>query len=307
MLHPGRSEAWGLQFVIFPVSLQFHLCLAPDTIETDPDLLRLVKDAGVRDIWIASYLYGHWYYSLARIQGAFRMVESCGLIPHAINLPLGHPGDSLGAQSRDVPLGPPGNWKMGVNADGGQHSGTSLHPPALEENCQALKDLQAAGVGDVFLDDDFRLAVAPGRIGGCFCTDHCRRFLEREELQHSDWDQLLLDVARRSDTSLLRKWVDFTCDELTAAFRRQQEAVPGVDLGIMVMYLGAEKAGIRLADYSGVPIRVGEYMFDDRSFGTVKGKTDELFSVLFHRRFCFPNKVTAKVRLSPPINFRRAT
>ena len=58
------------------------------------------------------------------------------------------------------------------------------------------------------------------------------------------------------------------------------------------MYLGAEKAGIRLADYADVPFRVGEFMFDDESFNPVKGKTDELFSSLFHRRF-----VTAGVGL----------
>lgn len=53
----------------------------------------------------------------------------------------------------------------------------------------------------------------------------------------------------------------------------------------MAMYLGAEKAGIRLRDYRRVPFRVGKSTFDDGSFGPPKGKTDELFSVLFHRRF----------------------
>jgi len=54
------------------------------------------------------------------------------------------------------------------------------------------------------------------------------------------------------------------------------------------MYLGSETAGIRLADYTKVPFRVGELMFNDDQFGLVKGKTDELFSVLFHRRFAAP-------------------
>ncbi len=36
-------------------------------------------------------------------------------------------------------------------------------------------------------------------------------------------------------------------------FRAQQAAAPRVRLGIMAMYLGAEKAGIRLRDYAGVP------------------------------------------------------
>ncbi|MCZ7634879.1 MAG: hypothetical protein M5U12_01685 [Verrucomicrobia bacterium] len=95
------------------------------------------------------------------------------------------------------------------------------------------------------------------------------------------------DVRERRPTALLRAWLDFTCDELSASFRRQREAFAG-DLGIMVMYLGAEKAGIRLRDYADVPFRVGELMFDDPAFAPVKGKTDELFSVLFHRRFVRP-------------------
>ncbi len=56
------------------MSLHFHLCLSPDTIEADADLLRLVKDAGVSDIWITGFLYGYWYYSLARILHARQIV-----------------------------------------------------------------------------------------------------------------------------------------------------------------------------------------------------------------------------------------
>jgi len=67
-----------------------------------------------------------------------------------------------------------------------------------------------------------------------------------------------------------------------------QDAAPGMDIGIMVMYLGSEKAGIALDKYRDVLFRVGEEHFNDKSFGTVKGKTDELFSSLFHRRFAKP-------------------
>lgn len=139
----------------------------------------MVKNAGVTDIWIAGFLYGHWYFSLPRIQKACQMVGAMGMNPQVINLPLGHPGDSLGAQSEEVPLGPPANWRMGVKVDGSQRSGTSIHPPAADENSRALKDLQVLGVRKVFLDDDFRLAVAPGMIGGCFCAEHRQRFLEK--------------------------------------------------------------------------------------------------------------------------------
>ena len=67
----------------------------------------------------------------------------------------------------------------------------------------------------------------------------------------------------------------------------------------MVMYLGAEKAGIRLEDYAAAPFRVGELMFDDSSFAPVKGKTDELFSVLFHRRFVRPELAFSETTAYP--------
>ncbi len=65
------------------------------------------------------------------------------------------------------------------------------------------------------------------------------------------------------------------------------------------MYLGAEKAGIRLADYRGVPFRVGELMFDDQAFSPVKGKADELFSALFHRRFAVPELAWSETTAYP--------
>ena len=98
---------------------------------------------------------------------------------------------------------------------------------------------------------------------------------------------------------MLRAWVEFTCDQLTACFRAQQQAAPAVQLGNMVMYLGAEKAGIRLGDYRDVPFRVGELMFDDRSFAPVKGKTNELFSSLFHRRFARPELAYSETTAFP--------
>jgi hypothetical protein len=66
-----------------------------------------------------------------------------------------------------------------------------------------------------------------------------------------------------------------------------------------VMYFGAEKAGIRLRDYAKVPFRVGELMFDDRSFAPIQSKTNELFSVLFHRRFAEPERAFSETTAAP--------
>jgi hypothetical protein len=157
------------------------------------------------------------------------------------------------------------------------------------------------GIDRVFLDDDFRLASAPGVIGGCYCPAHKQEFLQRTGFGDAQWSELLDAVKQRRLTATLRAWVDYNCDQLTACFQTQHKAAPHVQLGIMVMYLGAEKAGIRLADYANIPFRVGEFMFDDGSFNPVKGKTDELFSSLFHRRFVTPELAYSETTAYPAL------
>lgn len=264
---------------------RFHACLASKVVAENPALLSTVRDAGVTNIWQAAYFYGHWYETPEALAEARKVVEQAGLRWHLINVPLGHPGDSLGDPNDATPLAPPGSWRMAERPDGTRYSGTSLHAPATEENVAALHALAALKPDLLFLDDDFRLATGPGVIGGCYCAEHRDRFQKQQGYPEARWEELLDDVRTRRLTPLLRAWVDFTCDELSASFRAQQAALPGAAIGNMIMYLGAEKAGIRLADYKDVPFRVGELMFDDNSFGPVKGKTDELFSALFHRRF----------------------
>jgi hypothetical protein len=282
-----------------PAKRTYHLSISTEALDADPELLSIISAAGVTDVWIAGFLYGHWYYSLEKIRPWRERIEKQGMAAHVINVPLGHPGDSLGSSSGQVPLTPPRHWKMAVLPDGHTYCGTSLHDPATAENCKALRQIQAAGVKRVFLDDDFRLARGPGVIGGCFCPEHKKAFLQRTGYGETRWGELLDAVGRRQLTPVLRAWVEYTCDQLTACFRAQQKAAPRVQLGTMVMYFGAEKAGIRLTDYAGVPARVGETMFNDNEFGPFKGKTNELFSVLFHRRYIRPELAYSETTAFP--------
>jgi hypothetical protein len=277
---------------------QYHLCLNPETVLQDPDFPALLARAGVSCVWLAGFFYGHWPWPLETLTRARDALCRAGLEARVVNVPLGHPGDSLGSRDGSFPLTPPAHWRLASNRDGKTYAGTSLHAPATAENAQALRKLRRAGFSHFFLDDDFRLARGPGEIGGCFCEEHRARFLRRAGLSAGRWPELLDDLRARRFTALLRQWVEFTCDELTGSFRAQQRAAGG-GLGIMVMYLGAEKAGIRLADYRHVPLRVGELMFDDRSFSPLKGKTDELFSVLFHRRFAAPESAYSETTAYP--------
>ena len=266
----------------------YHVCLGSKVIDESPELLGIVREAGVTDIWQAAYLYGHWYDTPEGLANGRARVEKAGLRWHVINVPLGHPGDSLGDSTGATPLTPPTHWRMAVRPDGSTYSGTSLHPPGTEENVAAIREIAALKPDCIFLDDDFRLATGPGIIGGCFCEWHKQRFLESHGYKEAQWEELLGDVRERRLSPVSRAWVEATCDELTGSFRAQQAAAPEIALGNMIMYLGAEKAGIRLSDYTDAPFRVGELMFNDASFGSVKGKTDELFSALFHRRYAKP-------------------
>lgn len=276
----------------------FHVCLSPTIVVADPDLLKTVQQAGVGSVWLAGFFYGHHPYSASLLRQARKCVEDAGMAAHLINIPLGHPGDSLGSSDGGFPLTPPVHWQTGRTADGRAYAGTSHHPPATEENAAALQQLRKQGFKRCFLDDDFRLARSPGEIGGCYCAQHRQRFLGSGGYPAGRWDELLDDVRSRRLTPLLHSWTEFTCDELTGSFQAQEKGF-GRELGIMVMYLGAEKAGIRLKDYVQVPFRVGELMFDDASFGTVKGKTDELFSALFHRRYASPSKAFSETTAYP--------
>lgn len=276
----------------------FHLCLAPPLIEREPELLEIVRAAGVETVWLAGFFYGFRPYPREQLIRAQQLVARAGLRAELITVPLGHPGNSLGSRDGDFPLTPPPHWRLGERFDGQRFAGTSLHAPATEENVAALRELRRLGFRLAFVDDDFRLARGPGEIGGCFCAEHRAEFLRLHGFPEARWSELLDDVRARRLTKLLRAWVDWTCDQLTASFRAQQRAFDG-EFGNMIMYLGAEKAGIRLRDYRRALVRVGELMFDDASFGRVKGKTDELFSALFHRRFVEPDRAFSETTAYP--------
>ena len=276
----------------------FQICLAPPIIEGEPDLLDIVHAAGVDTVWMAGFFYGFRPYPQQQILRAQKLVARAGMRSELITVPLGHPGDSLGASDGEFPLTPPKHWRLGERSDGKRFAGTSLHAPATEENAAALRELRRLGFKQAFVDDDFRLARGPGEIGGCFCTEHRAEFLRAHSFGEPHWGELLDDVHERRLTKLLRNWVEWTCDQLTASFRAQQHAFGG-EFGNMIMYLGAEKAGIRLRDYRHAPMRVGELMFDDASFGRVKGKTDELFGALFHRRFVEPGRAYSETTAFP--------
>lgn len=133
----------------------FHLCLS---LEADANLLDVAQSAGISTIWLTGFLYGYWHYPIECLARWREVIQKRGISVQVVNVPLGHPGDALGAMHGNVPLTPPKHWRMGVRPDGSRYAGTSLHPPACEENVQAVRLLAQHGFRQVFLDDDFRLA-----------------------------------------------------------------------------------------------------------------------------------------------------
>ena len=278
-------------------SRSFSLCTNTETLNKNPGFFNLIVSSGVTDVWLPLFLNGYWPYPMEEILRWKNKFEREGVEVQIASVPLGHPGNSLGGLPEFEST--PKNWPRGVDIEGNKYSGTSVHPVITQENISAIQKVSKSGFNKLFLDDDFRLARTPGKIGGCFCDDHHREFLARYGTSEKEWTVLKQNIKERKLTLVLKNWIDFNCDVLTNSFNAQQAAAPNVQLGIMVMYLGSEKAGIRLSDYKGKLLRVGELMFDDHSITPVKGKTDELFSALFHRRFVTPEQAYSETTAYP--------
>ncbi|MCE4566718.1 hypothetical protein INQ51_20525 [Maribellus sp. CM-23] len=287
----------------------FHLSVSSYSLDNNPDLFALISQSGITHVWLTGYINGYWYYPVERIKFWKNRFIETGVAAHILHVPLGHPANlsahkgssSLGIEG-EIPNITPKHWKKTTVSDGSLYSGISIHPPVIEENIEALKKSKGFGFKKVFLDDDFRLGTLPGIIGGCFCSEHKQAFLNKYGYNNNSWNDLLHNIKERDHTEVLHSWVNYTCDQLSSEYNRMQSSVTDIQLGIMVMYLGAEKSGIRLSDYKDSLLRVGEMMFDDNSFGKIKGKTDELFSSLFHRRFVTPELAFSETTAYPPKN-----
>jgi hypothetical protein len=278
---------------------QFHTSMSTESIEKFPELPIIVRDAGISDVWIGAAYFGALRRPPEGLRKQADTIERLGMKAHLITLPLGHPSDPVGTAENPAARAAPAHWKNGCTHDGQLFSGTSIHAPAISENIMVLKKLEQQGFDSVFLDDDFRLGRYPGSIGGCFCGDCRTDFLNKHGYGDREWAELIASVSERKPSKILRTWIGHICDIHHDMFVSLQQAVPGMDLGIMVMYLGSEKAGIALDRYGQVPFRVGELMFNDERFGKIKGKTDELFSVLFHRRFVKPELAYSETTVFP--------
>jgi len=266
-------------------SRRYHLSVGSPTVLNHPELHGCWKEAGVTDLWLTALVYGNLP-NFDEINQAVRITRELGMTPHLISMPLGHPV-VFGTDTRVFNPA----YKPVERASGYKGWGASCHNPADEINIDENRNLfEQFGPCNHFLDDDFRLADSPGSMGGCVCPECKKEYCRIMGFSDERWNELLDNLRNNNDTPLLRQWCDYQCDLLYDLFRRCEEAAPEMDLGIMVMYMGSERAGIRLPSYRDKLFRVGEMMFSDEAYNQTVNKTRELFSVLMHRRFSLPGR-----------------
>lgn len=157
----------------------YSVCINADIILTDPEMLEILADAGVKAIWIATYFYGYWPYEKSKIIRAKELVQRRAMEAYAITIPFGHPGDSLNAGDEAFPLIPPAHWPRTTDIKGEQYAGTTVNELVNTENARALQEVSELGFTRCMTDDDFRIARLPGVIGGSFDDETRHHFLQR--------------------------------------------------------------------------------------------------------------------------------
>jgi len=281
--------------------ITFNLCVHPVEFMEDRNLGKLLVDSGIEKVWLAGWFYGQWSYDKGKLLEARRMAEAAGLKTALVNVPLGHPGNSLGEVEKLVPLTIPDHWRYRLNVDGQEvrHCGC-LNDASWQDNLTSLREAHRMGFREVFMDDDLRLSVGPGVIGGCFCPECIGRFKAQTGVSDAEMDEVRRQVRGRIRGEALMRWLEFHGRRLTAFINDCNVIAPDLSVGVMVMYMGCEQAGIELEHLRDRLFRVGEGHFDDGSFGKVTGKLTELASAMFHMNYADPRLAYSESTAFPP-------
>ncbi|MHA1891897.1 MAG: hypothetical protein ACTSYS_12965 [Promethearchaeota archaeon] len=262
------------------------------------NLAKLMKNAGVTNISILGYKWGSIPGSIQDIKDAARILEKHGFEHDIIFIPVGHPGNALDPNNKKLDLEIPKHWRYRVDRFGNEVKFCAdIEPRMIQDNVNAIKKLKAAGFSKFFMDDDIRLGNHGNEIQGCFC-DHCikefnkitsldisRKMLSELIEKHAIYIKNIEKVKlQENEVKILNAWMNYNCSKLTNFMA--QMALPGIELGIMIMHGGDERHGIDIkAIKNSAPncsFRVGEEHFNDRSFSSPKGKTSEANSIMHH-------------------------
>jgi len=270
--------------------------------EQGPKVLAMMKEARVDTIWLWGYFYGSTWSSLETIVEAKRIAESHGFEAAIIQLPVGHPGNSLNPDDEAVRLKIPDHWRYRQDSAGNpKYYIGDIEPIMVRENVESIVALRDAGFKRFMMDDDLRLGELGDEIQGCFC-EICLSEFESFSGRALTREALVQVLRDKSDITLMKEWVSFNSAKVTNMMKEMN--VPGVELGIMVMHLGDERHGIDIREIKdevpGCEFRVGELHFSDGEFGSPEGKASELLGIQYHLNLTGRERVVSETTVFPP-------
>ncbi|MFC5402831.1 hypothetical protein [Cohnella soli] len=275
--------------------------LLVDEVE-GPKVIAMMKEARVDTIWLWGYFYGSTWSSLETIAEAGRIARSHGFEAAIIQLPVGHPGNSLNPDDDAIRLKIPDHWRYREDSAGKpKYYIGDIEPVMVRENVESIVALRDAGFTRFMMDDDLRLGELGDEIQGCFC-DICVSEFGRASGRTLTRESLVQALQDKADTVLMKEWVGYNCSKVTNMMKEMN--VPGVELGIMVMHLGDERHGIDMREIQeaipGCEFRVGELHFSDGEFGSPEGKASELLGIQYHLNLVGRERTVSETTVFPP-------
>ncbi|MBP1993812.1 hypothetical protein [Paenibacillus eucommiae] len=247
-------------------------------------ILQAMQSAGVGQIWLHGYFFGHMASPVSDMVKARELLQTYGFDVGVINVPIGHPGNSANPDDPDMDFSLPSHWRYRVDRHGNfVYFCADMESGMLRDSVQAMEELRDAGFTQVLMDDDLRQGNWGPEIEGCYCEACILEFNETRSRAESR--ESLKDLVESGTvTDVLKEWVAFYCSKVTEYLAAM--AIPGIEVGTMIMPDGDERHGLDVAAIrEAVPdclFRVGEYQYNDETFGSPLGKALEYISALKH-------------------------
>lgn len=283
-----------------PISINYSVS-ARDVL-THPEFparLKQMKRAGVENLWIYGYFYGHHESDPEQIHRARILLEEEGFRTGVLSLPVGHPGNSLNPDDPTLDLAIHPEWHYRIDQNGQkEYFIACINDVMIRHNFAAAQEYAQMGFTRHFFDDDLRLGNWGDRVQGCFC-DQCMDIFRQRTGLHMTRGQLATAIDH--DPAVREAWIQFNCDKLTGFMR--DTVIPGMTGGIMVMHNGGRIHGISIPDIkAAVPdcmFRVGELHFDDASFNAPGGRESLANSVRNHMTLIGENPAYSESTVFP--------
>ena len=287
------------------MAVTMHYSLSARDVLNHPEIahrLHMMKQAGVRTVWLYGYFYGRHESDPEMMMRARQRLLEEGFETGVLSLPVGHPGNSLDPNNPDMDLALPAEWRYRVTADGStEYYCACIEPGIIRCNAQAAGIYAQIGFTRHFFDDDLRMGKWGNEVRGCFCDDCIRLFGEKTG-QRLPRETIARACAGEEGMEDVRAaWIRFNCEKITSFMRETN--VPGMQSGIMVMHNGDERHGISIPDIKqAVPdcmFRVGELHFDDHSFCSAQGQESLQNSVRKHLQLIGSNPAFSESTVFP--------